>query len=253
MLTTVLNGVPTWWTEHDSGDPVAALHPGGVDSRALDFTVAGQDAFRVLTPDGRGHGRTPDADGPLSYALMAENNAVFLENVMGGPTHVLGVSDGAAVALLLALHRPELVRRLVVVSGCSTGTAGTLPPRRRTAPRLGSWRSCTKRLRRMPPTHYPVVAAHLAAEHAWEPRLGPGGLGRVRARILVMVADDEGRLEHALTDYRFVPEAALTVVPGTSHGLLVEKPELCNRMIRSVLVADPVPTLALIRRALANP
>jgi hypothetical protein len=43
--------------------------------------------------------------------------------------------------------------------------------------------------------------------------------------------------------------AARRVVPGTSHGLLVEKPELCNLLITEFLTSDPAPTLAPIRRA----
>jgi hypothetical protein len=34
-----------------------------------------------------------------------------------------------------------------------------------------------------------------------------------------------------------------------SHGLLVEKPEVCNRAILDFLTTDPVPTMAPIRRA----
>jgi hypothetical protein len=39
------------------------------------------------------------------------------------------------------------------------------------------------------------------------------------------------------------------VVPGTSHGLLVEKPDLCNDVMLTFLTTDPVPTMAPIRRA----
>ncbi|MFG1782287.1 hypothetical protein ACGFIU_07595 [Rhodococcus oryzae] len=39
------------------------------------------------------------------------------------------------------------------------------------------------------------------------------------------------------------------MVPGTSHGLLVEKPELCNRIILDFLTTEPVPTMAPIHRA----
>jgi len=41
------------------------------------------------------------------------------------------------------------------------------------------------------------------------------------------------------------------VVPGPSHGLLVETPDLCNSRILEFLTTDPVPTLAPIRRAAA--
>ena len=46
----------------------------------------------------------------------------------------------------------------------------------------------------------------------------------------------------------FFPDAELAIVPGTSHGLLVEKPMLCNLMIVDFLTSDPVRTMAPIRR-----
>ena len=61
--------------------------------------------------------------------------------------------------------------------------------------------------------------------------------------------DDEVRLEHGIDLYRALHDAELAVVPGTSHGLLVEKPELCNAMILNFLTNEPVATFAPIRRA----
>ena len=63
--------------------------------------------------------------------------------------------------------------------------------------------------------------------------------------------DDEVTLEHAVDFYRGLPNGELAVVPGTSHGLLVEKPDLCNRIILDFLTIDPVETFAPIRRATA--
>ena len=60
--------------------------------------------------------------------------------------------------------------------------------------------------------------------------------------------DDEVTLEHAVALYRAVPDGELAVVPRTSHGLLVEKADLCNRMLVEFLAEDPVQTLAPIRR-----
>ena len=67
-----------------------------------------------------------------------------------------------------------------------------------------------------------------------------------------MVADDdEVRLEHAIAMYRSLPDAELAVVPGTSHGLLVEKPDMCNELIIQFLAEPPVQTMAPIRRRAA--
>ena len=88
--------------------------------------------------------------------------------------------------------------------------------------------------------------------HIEEPVLTVNELGSVPCRTLVMVGDDdEVTLEHAVAFYRGLPNGELAVVPGTSHGLLVEKPELCNRIIVDFLTIDPVETFAPIRRASA--
>lgn len=86
--------------------------------------------------------------------------------------------------------------------------------------------------------------------HRREPAIAAPGLDRVQSRTLIMVGDDdEVRLEHAVAMYRGIPEAELLVVPGTSHGLLAEKPDLCNGVIVEFLATEPVSTLAPIRRA----
>jgi pimeloyl-ACP methyl ester carboxylesterase len=80
--------------------------------------------------------------------------------------------------------------------------------------------------------------------------LNTGDLEAVEARTLVMVGDDdEVRLEHALAFYRSLKRGELAVIPGTSHGLLPEKPELCNRILLDFFGQDPIQTFAPIRRA----
>ena len=61
--------------------------------------------------------------------------------------------------------------------------------------------------------------------------------------------DDEIGWEHLTGLYESIPGAGLAVVPGTSHGLMVEKPGLCGQLITTFLTTDPVPTVAPIRRA----
>jgi pimeloyl-ACP methyl ester carboxylesterase len=61
--------------------------------------------------------------------------------------------------------------------------------------------------------------------------------------MLVLLGDnDEVILEHAIALYRALPIGVLAVIQGTSHGLLVEKPELYNAMIVDFLTSDPRPS-----------
>lgn len=246
-----LNGVRTWYGGHGEGDPLVLLHPGGADARAWGPNLEPLAAhFRVFTPERRGHGRTPDVAGAITYELMVQDTLAFLEQVVGGPAHLVGCSAGASVALLAALQRPDLARRVVVISGVfhRDGWApGAIDPD--VSPPEVLERGYAE-LSPDGPDHYPVVSAKLTRMNWEEPTLAPSDLEALPNRTLVMLGDDdEVLLEHAITLYRALPDAELAVVPGTSHGLLHEKPALCNAMLEEFLTRDPVPTIAPVRRA----
>ena len=141
-----LANVHTYYEEDGEGEALVLLHPGLADSRAFEeYVPEFAHHFQVFRPDRRGHGRTPDVEGPITYEQMARDTIAFLEQVVGGPAYLLGHSDGAPVALLAALERPDLVRKLVFSCGCSTMMVG---PRERS-----SW--TTRRLRSSSTTGVP--------------------------------------------------------------------------------------------------
>lgn len=95
-----------------------------------------------------------------------------------------------------------------------------------------------------------MIVDKLSQMQTDEPTLTANDLRAVKNRTLVMVADDdEVTLEHPVEMYRPLNDGDLMVVPGTSHGLLVEKTALCNSAIIEFLTTEPVPTMAPIRRA----
>ena len=246
-----LGEVRTWYDERGEGEPLVLLHPGGADARAWAPNLEVLTAhFHVFTPERRGHGRTPDVEGPMTYELMAEDTIAFLEGVVGGPAHLVGCSAGASVALLVALRRPDLARRVVLICGVfhrDGWVPEAIDPDASPPEVLARGYA---ELSLDGPDHYAVVSAKLARMNWEEPTLAASDLSGVTSRTLVMISDDdEVTLEHANAMYRGLPEAELAVVPGTSHGLLHEKPGLCNTMIVDFLTSDPVPTFAPVRRA----
>ena len=66
----------------------------------------------VITVDMRNHGTSPWADSN-GYDDLAADLAVVIED-RGGPMDVIGHSMGGKAAMMLALTRPELVRRMIV-------------------------------------------------------------------------------------------------------------------------------------------
>jgi pimeloyl-ACP methyl ester carboxylesterase len=244
-----------WYDEHGRGEPLVLLHGGAVDARFFEHNVGAlADRLHVITTDLWGHGRTADRDGPFSLDSFASDIAELIERVAGAPAHVLGHSIGAATALILALRRPELVRRLVLISGGFRHEAEAAPAGMTIEQMVaGTVAFLGARYGEVSPDgedHFPVVVRKDFALSAREPALTAQEVGAVTHRALVMVGDDDlTTLEHTLEFYRALPNSELAIVPGTSHFLVQEKPSLCNAIILDFLTNEPVPTVAPMRRA----
>ena len=70
------------------------------------------DNRRVVTVDMRNHGSSPH-HASHSYPDMAQDIAQVIEH-LGGPVDICGHSMGGKAVMLLALTRPELLRRVIV-------------------------------------------------------------------------------------------------------------------------------------------
>jgi pimeloyl-ACP methyl ester carboxylesterase len=255
MTLIDVRGLPTWYAEYGDGDPLVYLHGGFSSSREFaPVREAYAERFHVFTPDRRGHGHTPDVPGPFSYERYAEDAVAFLDEVVGGPAHLVGYSDGAITALLVGLARPDLVRRMVLISG-QFHQNGLIPAffhgpdavAELQESVLGAWYAEDS------PDggeHFPVVAAKIIESALTGPTLAAEQLAGVPARTLVVSGDDDAvTLEHTIEMYRSLPEAELAVVPGTSHVLVMEKPALVTQLVLDFLTSDATPTIMPIRRA----
>src|SRR6266545_3273003 len=226
-----LGGVRTWYDERGEGEPLLLLHGGSADARFFDRNVdALADRFHVFLPERRGHGHTPDVDGPITYELMAQDTIAFLEAVVRGPdlAHQLVLISGGFHHDGLMPGMDQLdVDEVVKFAGPAYGEVSPDGAE-----------------------HFPVVVEKIARMAAEEPALPQSELRGVTSRTLVMFGDDDlMTLEHVIAMYKKIPNSELAVVPGTSHFLLQEKPALCNTIIVDFLTTQPVPTVAPIRRA----
>lgn len=103
---------------HVTGDgehpPVVVLH-GLFGSARNWLTVCRRLAGRheAIAPDLRNHGSSPWS-ATMTYAAMAADVAAMIEE-QRRPVSLVGHSMGGKAAMLVALHRPDLVDRLVVV------------------------------------------------------------------------------------------------------------------------------------------
>lgn len=228
--------VRTYYEVHGTGEPLVLLHGGLCTVETLDgLTPLLAERFRVVTPERRGHGRTADVEGPITFRGMADDTAALLDRLEISGAPVVGFSDGAAVAAYLALRRPDLVSRLVLIGeqmnpdGFTPGVqdmmadiAQHLPPM---LVQLYGAASPDG------PEHFAVIIEKVTEAWRSEPDITLEQLATIAAPCLFMMGDnDMVTLAHGDAVRRAIPGSQLAVVPGATHGLPFEKPDIVARL-----------------------
>ena len=103
----------SYWDE-GTGLPVVFIH--GVATLgelwAEDLADLAAD-FRIIVYDRRGYGAS--SSSPRSWRAHAEDTVALIEALNAAPAVLVGYSAGAIIALDLALKRPDLVARIVLL------------------------------------------------------------------------------------------------------------------------------------------
>jgi pimeloyl-ACP methyl ester carboxylesterase len=121
------------WGDADA-PPVLLLHGFPEYSGAWDKVASRLSArFRLIAPDQRGYGQSiaPPAVTDYAPAKLVGDMAALIESLGQSrdqkPIPVVGHDWGAAVAYGLAILRPDLVSRLVILKPLSQSTTQTEP------------------------------------------------------------------------------------------------------------------------------
>ena len=252
-----LPNVRTFYETEGTGDPLVLLHGGFCTNATWTPQRADFAAQHTLyLPERRAHGHTPDVAGPIHYADMARDTVDFLERIVKGPAHLCGWSDGAITALHVAIARPDLVRKLVLVGGqfepsfAFPAMAAMFDSMTADDPDLDTFRILYEAASPDGPAHWPEVVAKMITMFRTEPQIAPTDLAKIKARTLVLAGDDDlTPVEHQAALARAIPDAELAIVPRASHALLMEKPQFANALILDFLANDAPATFMPVRRA----
>ncbi len=242
---------------------VLLLHAGIADRRMwspqLDALAAA--GHRVSAPDLRGFGERPLE--PVHFSHVRD-----VEEAINGPAAVVGCSLGGRVALELAIHRPDLVERLVVIAPGLSGWSWSEQTRagwaeEEEALAQGNLEAAAEATLRMwvdGPTRASadvdptvrstirtmVLRSYELQEPAWaagaeedtilDPPLGER-LDEIHCPTLVVVGD------HDLADMQAIAEhvagsiagARLVRIPGAAHLPSLERPDVVNAILLDFL------------------
>lgn len=220
------------------------------------------ESSELVRADHRGVGGSPGFDGSFSIEDLALDAAGLIEALGLGRPAVLGWSMGGFVALALALARPDLVGRLILLSTSPGGGAATrAAPEVRDrlhdfsgtpaeqASRLISLLFGPARAAEMEAEFGEIVAAARAefpvevaaaqweAMEAWEENGAGDRLDQIACPTLVATGTEDVVIPaaNALTLATAIPGAWLARFPHSGHAFVADHPRSLAKLIGAFL------------------
>ncbi|WP_408949835.1 alpha/beta fold hydrolase [Lysobacter sp. Hz 25] len=225
--------------------PLLVLHGAYMSADSMAAIV---DRFArtrpVIVLDQRGHGRTGDGPGPITYEALADDAAAVLDAAGVRQADVFGYSMGGGAAIQLAIRHPAKVAKLVTASAGTRLDAAykeVLAGIGQITPAVFDNTPIRKEYDRLAPRRedFPVLVEKLKVLDATPFDWGTGMKALKHKTMIVMGDYDIMGPEHGVEMFRMrgggapalaaqgflsaPPPARLLVLPGTSHiGIMAE-------------------------------
>lgn len=234
-----VNGAALHVRQLGSGTPVVLVHGGLITSAMWDpLLPALRDGLRLVLPDSRGHGRSTDPDGSMSFPRMADDVAALIGELGLERPVVGGYSDGGQVVLELGARHPEVAGALVVGGaypdwagsglrevwrefvGADPSDATHAPDFARLDASLGEGAAYVRSLHPGGEARWRTLVARTASMWLDYAGLTDDELARIRVPTLVFGADHDAEVTLDLTVALFgkLPNAELAICPGADHA-----------------------------------
>jgi pimeloyl-ACP methyl ester carboxylesterase len=233
------NGARIWYATFGSGSPVILLHGGLGHSGNWGYQVPMlvRSGYRAVLIDSRGHGRSTRDLRPFTYELMASDVLAVMDALHLEKVAIVGWSDGACTALVLARQTPARVAG-VFFFACNMDPSGTkaIEP----SPILDR---CFRRHARdyselsATPDQFDAFAAAVGQMQKTEPNYSARELAEIHVPVAIVQSEHDEfiRPEHAEYLAQSIPGAQLILIPGVSHFAPLQRPEQFNGVMRAFL------------------
>ena len=220
----------------NDGEAVVLLHGGLSKTSSWDYLMVPplEDEFHVFAYDRTGHGFTGDQPGSLHFEFQCQEAIAYLEDFVKEPAHLIGYSDGGIIALMVAIKRPELVKSIVAIGANYHYSA---PLKDFLEARVSEEDQAEYNLI-SPDAPHTLLEKNIRMNEIWktEPDISLSEIASIQCPVLVMAGDDDVIAhDHTISLYEALPLGQLAIIPGTSHGLVKEKPALLIALIMQFL------------------
>jgi len=233
------DGARIWYATYGSGAPVIMLHGGLGHSGNWGYQVPAlaKSRYRAVLIDSRGHGRSTRDSRPFMYELMASDVLAVMDVLQLGKAAVVGWSDGACTALILARKVPERVAG-VFYFGCNMDPSGLkeIEPSPVLDRCFGRHVKDYARLSATP-DQFKSFAEAVGLMQRTQPNYSARDLAEIRVPITIVQSEHDEfiKREHAEYLSQSIPNAQLVVLSGVSHFAPLQRPEQFNDALLAFL------------------
>jgi len=238
-----VNDIKIYYEIYGKGEPLLLMHgnSGSIENFVFQIPELSKH-FKVIAVDSRAQGRSTDSEKEITYALMASDMATLIDKLNVGSVYVLGWSDGGNNGLELAYAYPEKVRKLVIVGANYTHEDQTAKGDNTEMDPNDSMVIRTKRLMKKyrdkvetlspNPDRLLVIKKKLSDLMEKYPNFTPEQLRKIKTPTMIIAGDhDLINMDQTITLFNTLPNTQLFIVPGATHIVLVEQPNLINSVI----------------------
>jgi pimeloyl-ACP methyl ester carboxylesterase len=234
------DGARIWYATYGSGSPVILLHGGLGHSGNWGCQVPALvgSGYRAVVIDSRGHGRSTRDTQPYMYERMAADVLAVMDALFLEKAGLVGWSDGATIALILAMKEPSRVAG-VYFFACTMDPSGVkelteLPPIVDRC--LGRHAKDYAQLSATPDQFQAFVEA-VSLMMRTQPNYEAHDLAQIRVPVAIVHSENDEfiRREHAEYLARSIPNAELVDLIGVSHFAPLQRPDQFNSTMLAFL------------------
>ncbi|CAN5895518.1 hypothetical protein BH20GEM1_BH20GEM1_06830 [soil metagenome] len=234
-----VNDIEMYYEIHGNGPPLILLHGGlgSIVNWRNQIPVLSMN-YKVIAVDSRGHGRSTFTEQRISYALMASDIVALMDYLGIERAHILGWSDGGIIGLHLAIHHSDRLNK-VIAFGANYDPSGLRADIAESEKINDFIEKAAKDYQTLSPdpTRWDAFLENIGQMWASEPNFTAQQLGSITIPVLILDGDNDEAIytEHTREMAGLIPTAKLTLIPGTGHFAMWEKPDEINEVMLEFL------------------